>query len=114
MRYVLLFLLAFLIAGCGPVGPIPLVGMLGASAGKGGEDKKEPPPPFALTVDSLLVEGGVTDDLDDTIDLRVNGGAVTVASGLFSTLLDTQAERNFLFEAADDAGNRAQLHIQVQ
>ena len=113
MRYFVLLALLLLTAGCGPVGPIPLLGALAGSGGGDGSDAP-PPPPFALTVDSLLVEGTVTDNLDSDINFTVNGNPVTVSAGTFSELLDSQTQRSFLFRALDDAGNLTELHIQVE
>ncbi len=110
MRRALLILLTFLAAGCSPVGPAALLGLLGIS--DGGDDPIVVP--AVLTVDSLLVEGDATDTLDDKLNLRVDNNPVPVTGGTFTVQLDTRTRRNFLFEAADDAGNVAQRNVQVE
>ena len=111
-RITVLLLLLILAAGCSPVGPYPLAALLGTQKKK--KDDAPPPPPFILTVDRLVVEGGITDALDDKVDMQVDGNPVPVAGSTFTVQLNAQVQSSFLFEAIDDAGNIASRHIQVE
>lgn len=112
MQRILLILLVLLIAGCGPVGVVPLGAMLGFA--KKRQEEKPEQPAFTLTVDRLVVEGDATDSLDDKVNLYVNGNPVPVTAGTFSAQLNTQAQRSFVFRMVDDAGNTTERHVQVE
>lgn len=111
-RITILLLLLILATGCSPVGPYPLAALLSTQKKK--KDDAPPPPPFMLTVDRLIVEGGISDALDDKVELRVDGNPVPVAGSTFTVQLNAQVQSYFLFEAIDDAGNVAERHIQVE
>jgi len=111
MRWIMTFILMFVFAGCGPGGTAALIALLTQK-----EKKKKPTPsqPFALSIESLKVEGKVTDNLDDSPRLSVNGAPVPLVSGAFSVELDTTIEDSFSFKAVDSAGNTSERFVKIE
>jgi|GEM_PF-3127656 hypothetical protein len=104
-----LFVAMFLVTGCGPGGTALFV-LLSTQKG----EKKKVKPPFSLTVDNLIVQGTVTDNLDNSPKLRINSTNITVIGSAFTADFSTTHTRNFLFEATDHAVNTTELHLRVE
>lgn len=82
-----------------------------AFAGCGGG---APPPPFDLTVDTVTVEGTVSDTFDPDVAVNVNGTPVTVTADAFTAACDMTAQNPSAITAEDNAANAATLTVQVQ
>lgn len=72
------------------------------------------PPPFNLTIDTVTVDGTVSDTFDSDPEMALNGTPLTVTAGAFSAACDTSAQSSHTITATDDVNNVTTVTVQVQ
>ena len=75
---------------------------------KGGGDA------FELTVDSLTVEGTVSDNLERNPTVKIDDNPATVSSGTFIGNTSTTGKDSFKIEAADKVPNRTSKTVKIR
>jgi hypothetical protein len=76
-----------------------------------------PPDAFGLTVDSVAIDGTVSDNLDTSPDVKADGAPVIVLMGAFTTTFDTTTVKTHTLTAEDNVlptANKKTLTITVQ
>ncbi|TET34913.1 MAG: hypothetical protein E3J72_12315 [Planctomycetota bacterium] len=71
------------------------------------------PKAFEISVDSIRVEGSVTDQLSETVSLTLDSTAVSLSGNSFDETVDMRERKEFTLEAVDEAGNRETLTIEA-
>jgi hypothetical protein len=83
-------------------------------AGCGGGSSK---PAFNLTVDTVTIDGTVSDNLDTSPDVKADGAPVTVTAGAFTVALDTTTVKTHTITAEDNVlpkANKKTLTVRVK
>ena len=75
---------------------------------------KKAAPPFNLTVDTVTVEGTVSDTFDSDPEMALDGAPLTVTAGAFTAVCDTGVKSTYGLTATDDVSNTTSLTVRVQ
>ena len=93
---------------------ILLLLLAGLSMSAGCRDQKDEVNLFSLEVDSIRIEGGVSDALSQPVTVQLDGVPVSLVGGDFDETVDMTDRTGFTLDARDDAGNTSELTIEVE
>jgi hypothetical protein len=80
----------------------------------GCRDSKDEPETFVIGVDSIQIEGTVTDSLSTGVDVTLDGAPVSLTGSDFDETVDMTGSNAFTLEATDDAGNKSVLTVEIE
>ena len=86
----------------------------GLSMSAGCRDQKDEVNLFSLEVDTIRVEGGISDPLSQTVTAGLDGVPVSLTGGDFDETVDMTDRTGFTLDARDEAGNTSELTIEVE
>ena len=69
---------------------------------------------FEISIDSIQVEGSVSDNFPDAPSLSLDGAPVALAGSDFSVTVNVANRDEFTLEAADRAGNVSDVTIRTR
>ena len=69
---------------------------------------------FRLDVDSIRIEGGVSDTLSPPVTAELDGLPVSLTGGDYDETVDMSGRTGFTLEARDGAGNTSQLTVEKE
>jgi len=87
--------------------------LIGAFAMLGGCKKKRPRP-FGIGIETIQVEGTVTDSLSTQVTATLDGAPVPLTGSDYNETVDMTDKTDFTLEATDEAGNTSTLTVETQ
>ncbi len=86
----------------------------GLAVTAGCRNVKDEQVPFSIEIDSIQIEGSVSDSLSQQVSATIDGSPVSLVGGEFNETVDMSARSQFTLEARDEAGNAGALTIEVE
>ena len=95
---------------------VPIILIL--ACGLACNEKRRPGEAFGLTVDSITVEGTVSDNLDINPAVTIDGNSASITSGAFTNTFigttSTTGKDAFIIEAADKVPNKTSEVFEIR
>ncbi len=86
----------------------------GLAVTAGCRNVKDEQVPFSIEIDSIQIEGSVSDSLSQAVTVSLDGSPVSLVGGDFDETIDMTGRTGFTLEAEDETGNTSSLTIEVQ
>jgi hypothetical protein len=75
--------------------------------------KKKRPRPFGIGIETIQVEGTVTDSLSTQVTVTLDGTPVSLSGSNYNETVDMTGKTDFTLEATDEAGNKSSLNVEM-